>query len=116
MVEGKNRIKKRINAFDAAVLVVILLSLLGFGLAKAGHAGVNKVIEGTPDVAIDVFITGLKTKDTELFKVGEPSSITIRNVPVQPPMKITKVLHWPNKCHFLPPTAKKQSPCRTQQI
>ncbi len=108
-MEAKNKTvqARTINAFDAALLIVIFLSIVGFALAKAGLAGVNKVIEGTPKVAIDVFITGLKTKDTDLFKVGEPSAITIRNVPVQPPMKITHVTHWPKQVSFLSPDGKK---------
>ena len=99
--------KRSINAFDAALLMVILLALAGFGLARAGHAGVNKVIEGTNKVAIDVFITGLKTKDVDLFKVGDKSAITIRNQPVQPPMTISAVQHWAKQISFLSADGKK---------
>jgi hypothetical protein len=105
--KNKHQARRSINAVDAAIIVVILLSLFGLGLARSGHAGVDKVIVGSPHVAIDVFITGLKTRDVDLFKVGEPSSITIRNVPVQPPMKITKVEHWPKQVSFLSPDGKK---------
>ncbi len=76
-------------------------------MAKAGHAGVDKVVKGTGKVAIDVFITGLKTKDLDLFKVGEKSAITIRNQPVQPPMTIEKVQRWPKQVSFLSPDGKK---------
>ncbi len=98
---------RRLNLLDFSTIVVIALALLGFGLARAGHAGVDKVVQGTPQVAIDVFISGLKTEDTEIFKVGDKSSITIRNVPVQPPMTITKVKHWPKQISFLSPDGKK---------
>ncbi len=84
------------------------LAVIGFGLAKAGHAGVDKVIQGTPKVLIDVFVTGLKTKDLDIFKVGEPSSITIRNVPVTPPMTVTAVQNWPKSVGFFHPTARRQ--------
>ena len=108
MVEEKTKAAQRsINAFDACILVVALLSVIGFGMAKAGHAGVNKVIQGQPNVDIDVFITGLKTKDTDLFKVNEKANITIRNVPVQPAMTITKVQHWPKQVSFLSADGKK---------
>lgn len=102
-----NGSKRRLNAFDFSCVVIIFLALIGFGLARAGHAGVDKVIEGTPQVSIDVFITGLKTLDLDLFKVGEPSSITIRNVPVTPPMKITKVTHTPKQVAFISTDGKK---------
>src|SRR5262249_27230785 len=82
-------------------------SIAGFGLARAGHAGVNKVIKGQARVAIDVYISGLKTKDTDIFKPGEKSAITIRNQPVQPPLTITKVDHWQKLAAFLSPDGKK---------
>lgn len=97
----------RANFIDFSLVAIILAAGLGFGLQKAGHAGVNQVIQGTPKVAIDVYITGLKTKDLELFKVGAPSSITIRNQPVKPPMTITKVEHAPKQVAFLSPDGKK---------
>jgi hypothetical protein len=97
----------RLNGFDFACLLVVLLCVLGFGLAKAGHAGVNQVITGTQKVDIDVIFVGLKTKDTELFKVGEKTSMTIRNVPVQPPMTIIAVKQQPKQVAFLSADGKK---------
>lgn len=102
-----NGTKRKLNALDFSCVVVIFLALLGFGMARAGHAGVDQRIEGTPQVSIDVFITGLKTKDLDLFKVGEPSSITIRNVPVTPAMKITKVSHTQKQVAFMTTDGKK---------
>lgn len=101
------KLLKRFNAFDLAILLTGLVCVLGFALARAGHAGVDKVVQGIGKVAIEVYITGLKTKDTEMFKVGEKSSITIRNQPVQPPMTITKVEHWQKQISFLSPDGKK---------
>jgi hypothetical protein len=92
---------KRLNAFDTAVVVMVILCAMGFMFAKAGHAGVDKIIEGKVRVSIDVYLIGLKTMDTDLFKAGEPSAITIRNRPVEPPMTISKVDHWPHKASFL---------------
>lgn len=100
------RYMKRLNAFDSAVIIIVVFCALGFVLAKAGHAGVDKIIEGKARVSIDVFLIGLKTLDTDLFKTGETSAITIRNRPVEPPMKISKVDHWPHKASFLAPDGK----------
>lgn len=97
---------KRLNAFDSAVIVLVVLCALGFGMARAGHAGVDKIIEGKSRIEFDVFLIGLKTLDTDLFKVGDVSAITIRNRPVEPPMKISKVEHWPHKASFLAPDGK----------
>ncbi|MBX9951390.1 MAG: DUF4330 domain-containing protein [Candidatus Obscuribacterales bacterium] len=99
--------RARANFIDFTAIALLCAAGLGFSLAKAGHAGVNQVIQGTPDVEIDVYITGLKTKDLDLFKVGEPSSITIRNQPVKPPMTITKVEHNPKQVAFLSSDGKK---------
>lgn len=101
------KLLKRFNAFDLAILLIGLVCVLGFGLARAGHAGVDQVIQGMNKVAIEVYITGLKTKDTDMFKVGEKCSITIRNQPVQPPMTIAKVEHWQKQVSFLSPDGKK---------
>ncbi len=99
--------KSGLNILDYSLVVMSLLAIAGFGLAKAGHAGVNQVIKGTHKVNIDVYITGLKTKDLALFKVGDKSSITIRNQPVQPPMTIVKVDHWQKQVAFISPDGKK---------
>lgn len=95
------------NALDSGILVVALLSIIGFGLARAGHAGVNKVIQGVSKVAIKIYFVGFKTEDTNIFKVGEKAAITIRNQPVQPPMTITEVKQWPKQIAFLSSDGKK---------
>ncbi|MBC8000877.1 MAG: DUF4330 domain-containing protein [Leptolyngbya sp.] len=99
--------RARVNFVDFTVVALISASVLGFVLAKAGHAGVNEKITGTPRVAIDIYITGLKTKDLDLFKVGDESSITIRNQPVKPAMKITNVERISKQVAFLSPDGKK---------
>ena len=104
---GRKANRRKLNVIDFSVLVIVLIAALGFGLARAGHAGVDKVVKGTNKVAIDVFITGLKTEDVDLFKIGDKSAITIRNQPVQPPMTIEKVKHWPKQVSFLSPDGKK---------
>ena len=97
---------RRLNAFDTSVIVVAVFCALGFGLAKAGHAGVDSVVEGKARIGIDVYLIGLKTTDANLFSVGDKSAITIRNRPVEPPMVITRVEHWPHKASFLAPDGK----------
>lgn len=98
---------RQINLFDYGLLVVTLLALIGFGLARSGRAGVDQAIEGVSKVAIDVYITGLKTRDLNLFKVGEKASITVRNVPLQPPMTIVQVTQNPKQVAFLSADGKK---------
>lgn len=97
----------KLNIIDYSILASCMVAALGLGLAKAGYAGVDQKIQGTPKVNIEVFITGLKTKDQTLFKTGEKASITIRNQPVHPPMTIVKCEHWQKQISFLAPDGKK---------
>src|SRR5690349_8331734 len=99
----QNSVFRRLNAFDWGVVFIILLSVLGFGLARAGHAGVDKVVKGTTKLDIDVYVSGLKTKDINLFKVGDKSAITVRNQPIQPAMTISHVEHQQKQVAFLSP-------------
>ncbi|MBY0360051.1 MAG: DUF4330 domain-containing protein [Candidatus Obscuribacterales bacterium] len=101
------KILKRFNLLDLALLVTILVSALGLFMAKAGYAGVDKVIEGSARVNIDVYLAGFKTKDPELFKIGEKTALTIRNQPVEPPMTIVGVKHCPKQVAFLAADGKK---------
>lgn len=97
----------RFNALDFACLLLIGFCGLGFVLAREGHAGVNQQIKGTKKVDIDVYFVGVKTKDLNLFKVGDTTALTIRNVPVNPPMVITAVKRTPKMASFLSPDGKK---------
>ena len=97
------------SLIDMTIMATALASIAGFGLAKAGMAGVDQTIQGSGKVNIDVYLTGLKTRDLNLFKVGDTSSITIRNQPVQPPMTIVKVDHWQKQVSFLSPDGKKDT-------
>ena len=107
MNNNEKKVFGRLNMLDLGILAVILLSTFGFVLAKAGHAGVNKVIQGHSQVAISIYIVGMKTRDTSLFKVGDKASITIRNQPVYPPMTIMEVKEWAKQVSFLSPDGKK---------
>ena len=107
MQSNEKRVLGRINALDFGLLVLILLALSGLGLARAGYAGVDKVIQGHCNVAISIYFVGLKTEDGDLFKVGDKTAVTIRNQPVYPPMSIAAVKHWPKMTSFLSPDGKK---------
>lgn len=107
MSNGDIKVFGRFNALDFAIVFAAALALAGFFLAKAGHAGVNNAIEGNQKIHIDVYFMSIKTEDTDLFKVGEKSALTIRNVPVHPPMLITNVRHNAKQAAFLSPDGKR---------
>lgn len=81
--------------------------MLGYITARSGHAGVNQVIVGSPKVAIEICISGVKTRDTNLFVVGEKTAITIRNQPVEPPLTIIAAKSNPKEVSFLSVDGKK---------
>jgi len=91
----------RFNVVDGSIVIVAILCLLGYFTARTGHAGVNKVIEGTSNVLVEVYISGMKTRDTKIFRVGEKSAITIRNQPVESPLTIVAVKSNPKEITFL---------------
>lgn len=94
----------RLNPLDFSCLMLVILAGLAFLLAKAGYAGVDQAILGPAKVNIVVYLAGLKTKDPELFKQGEKTSLTIRNQPVEPPMTITNVKHSHKQAAFAVPS------------
>jgi hypothetical protein len=107
MASGECKVFGRFNAFDFSCLVVVAMCVIGFLLARAGHAGVNQTIHGNAKLNIDIYFSGVKTLDQDLFKVGEPASLTVRNVPLQPPMTIVAVKHQAKQVSFLTPDGKK---------
>lgn len=69
-----------INLIDLMVLFVAVAFILGIGLARTGHAGVNKQVRGEGTAEFDLFIRG-PIANPALFKVGDKTFITIRNQP-----------------------------------
>lgn len=107
MQASKKKFFGKLNGLDFWLLIVVFTCISGLTLAKAGYAGVNRQIKGQAKVAIDVYISGLKTQDTQLFKIGEKSAFTIRNQPVYPPMTILAVKEWQKQVSFLSVDGKK---------
>ena len=48
------------SLIDMTIMATALASIAGFGLAKAGMAGVDQTIQGSGKVNIDVYLTGLR--------------------------------------------------------
>lgn len=90
----------RLNPFDSACLILAILCIGSFFLAKAGHAGVDQAILGPARVNIVVYLAGMKTKNPDVFKKGERTALTIRNQPVEPPMEITAVKYTRKQASF----------------
>lgn len=101
------KVMGRFNPLDFAFLLMIALSLAGFFMSKAHCAGVDQAITGKARVSIVIYFAGLKARDPDsLFKKGDRTALTIRNQPVEPPMEITAVSHYPKRTSFLMPDGK----------
>ena len=98
---------RRINLLDFSLLAVLLVSGTGYCLAQRGYAGVDKVITGTPKINMQVFLSGFKTVNPDIFKEGDATFLTIRNNPVEGAMTISAVKHWAKQISFLAPDGKK---------
>lgn len=81
MIDAEGRLFGRINLLDLSILLVVALAILGFGLAKAGRAGINAKVTGNTPVEVDLFIRGSIQDPDSLIKKGEKTFITLRNVP-----------------------------------
>lgn len=73
----------KINIVDLLVIVFIFLGALGLYLVKSGKfLTSSKVNQGTKEVQFDVVLRGMKlSRESNVFKAGDKSFITIRNVP-----------------------------------
>ncbi len=77
--------KSNFNILDSLLILSILLCISGYLLARAEKTGLNNVIEGRENIAIEVFIPDVYSDDLDknngFFKPGEKAAITIRNRP-----------------------------------
>ena len=73
----------RINIIDFGVIFILLLGLTGLFLVKSGKFATSaSVIKKEAMIEFDVAVRGVKlSKYDELFKSGQKTFITIRNVP-----------------------------------
>lgn len=73
----------KINLVDFLVILFVFLGVLGLYLVKSGKfLTSSKVNMGTKEVQFDVLMRGIKiSKDSDIFRAGDKSFITIRNVP-----------------------------------
>ncbi|MBI6546393.1 MAG: DUF4330 domain-containing protein [Cyanobacteria bacterium NC_groundwater_1444_Ag_S-0.65um_54_12] len=81
IIDSEGRLFGRINIIDIGILLVLLLALLGAMLARAGYAGINAKVKGTAVVEVDCLIRGSLLRPADLFKAGDRTFITLRNVP-----------------------------------
>jgi hypothetical protein len=86
----------KFNILDLSIIIVILLAVTGLLLVKTGKFATSaKVIKKESMIEFDVVLRGVKlSNDKMLFKSGDKSFITIRNVPYTS-LGITKVNRTP---------------------
>lgn len=73
----------KINIIDFGIVFVVFLAISGLVLVKSGQFATSaNVIKKEAMIEFDVVIKGIKlSKEEQLFKPGEKTFITIRNVP-----------------------------------
>ncbi len=80
MIDSEGRLFGRFNLLDLLAVLVLAGAVLGFGLAKAGRAGIHSKIRGHAIAEVDCYIRG-PIENPALIKPGEKTFITLRNVP-----------------------------------
>lgn len=80
MIERQARPGGRVNLIDLLVLAMLVLAILGVGLARAGKAGLNQQLKGEVTAEMDLLFRGA-VSNPSIFKVGDKAFITIRNQP-----------------------------------
>lgn len=80
MIDSEGRLFGRINLLDLAVVFVLALAVLAFGLARAGRTGISAKVKGQTVVEVDCFIRGSILQPESLLKSGEKTFVTLRNV------------------------------------
>lgn len=81
MIDSEGRLWGRFNLLDLLTVVVLAGAVLGFGLAKAGRAGIKAKVRGSAVAEVDCLIMGQVEDPTSLIKPGDKTFITLRNVP-----------------------------------
>lgn len=73
----------KINVLDLIIVIFVILGIAGIYLVKSGKFLTSSNVNlGTKEVQFDAVVRGIKlSSDKELFKAGDKSFITIRNVP-----------------------------------
>jgi len=74
---------KKIRPFDYLIIVLILIGLIvGFLTFSGKRATSSNQIEASTNIELEIYLRGVAlTSDETLFKVGDETFITIRNVP-----------------------------------
>ena len=74
---------KKLRIFDYLVILVIIFALIvGYATFKGKRATSANQIEASVDIELEVYLRGVTSTDSDpLFKEGDETFITIRNVP-----------------------------------
>ena len=78
--ENKQKKNFSLNSLDIIILLTIILSITGYAYSKSNKIPLNKIIEKKESIVIEVLI-GDVFNETNIFKVGDKTAITIRNRP-----------------------------------
>jgi len=81
-IDAQGRLFGRWNVIDFSMLAVLFLVALGVvAVQSQWHVTSGEVVKGESDIEYSFFIYNAKTLRPDLFQVGKPLSMTIRNQP-----------------------------------
>ena len=79
----KNKVLGPLNIIDLLIILIFALGLLCVFIVKKGHFSASgKMIQESTPIEIDaLLVEKVMTGNSEVFKAGEKTFITLRNVP-----------------------------------
>lgn len=99
---------KKLKIFDYLIIAIVLIGLIaGFLTFSGKRATSSNQIEATTNIELEIYLRGVSnTGSQELFKPGDETFITIRNVPYTK-LKIKDVKHSKRKIMLASVNPKK---------
>ncbi|UFP93964.1 DUF4330 domain-containing protein [Gloeobacter morelensis] len=81
LIDPQGRLFGKINVIDAVVVAAVILALFAFLLSRGGSQAQIATQGGEQPVEVDMLIRSLSIGDPNVFPVGKPTSVIIRNQP-----------------------------------
>ncbi|MBI1859131.1 MAG: DUF4330 domain-containing protein [Candidatus Melainabacteria bacterium] len=72
---------RKVNLLNILISITIALCIIGYFLIQNKETSINKAIQSTEEIAIEVLIQDTHTNTNELFNTGDNTTLTVRHKP-----------------------------------
>jgi hypothetical protein len=106
VLDEKGKLFGTINAVDLFMILVILGTIIGFGVTGAGYSPVKQKIKSEGPAEIKIAIRGARVEDMKIFEKYKKVFIIIRNQPYTS-LEVVNVRAWRRPINFFDQDTKK---------